>query len=62
VLECTAALNPDGSLATVVLNRSDAPLRFALRLTGLPCTPEATQHTIVDLPARSIATWVTQRS
>jgi glucosylceramidase len=62
VLECTAALNPDGSLAAVVLNRSDAPLRFALRLTGLPCTPEATQHTIVDLPARSIATWVTQRS
>jgi glucosylceramidase len=31
-LECTAAVNPDGSVAVVVLNRSDVELDVALRL------------------------------
>ena len=31
-LECTAAVNPDGSVVVVVLNRSDAALPFTLRL------------------------------
>ena len=31
-LECTAAVTPDGSVAVVLLNRSDAALPFTLRL------------------------------
>ncbi|MEQ1684442.1 MAG: glycoside hydrolase family 30 protein [Burkholderiaceae bacterium] len=33
-LECTAALNPDGSLAVVVLNRGDVSLDFTLQSAG----------------------------
>ena len=48
VLECTAAANPDGGVATVVMNRSDAPVRFVLVVDG--------QQMLVDLPAHAITT------
>jgi glucosylceramidase len=48
-LESAAFVNPDGSTATVVMNRTEQPIRFALRLDGVPSTP-------FELPARSIAT------
>ena len=51
-LEATAFSNPDGSLATVVMNRSDAPIRFALQLGDM--------RTVVQLPARAIATFIRQ--
>ena len=44
-------VNPDGSVATVVLNRTEAPIRFELRCDG------AAQ--VVELPPRSIATCIT---
>ena len=48
VLECTAFANPDGSLATVVMNRSARPVRFLLVVDG---------HAVrVDLPAHAITT------
>ena len=50
-LECTAFANPDGSSATVVMNRSDAALDFVLRIDG--------QAFGVQLPARSIASFLT---
>jgi len=49
-LECTALLNPDGTLVTVVLNRSDVAIRFALQ-----CGPPDVE---VHLPAHSIATYL----
>ena len=48
VLESTAFVNPDGSVATVVMNRSEQALRFVLRVDG--------QRWLVDLPARAITT------
>ena len=51
-LEATAFSNPDGTLATVVMNRSDAPIRFALQLGDV--------RTVAQLPARSIATYICQ--
>lgn len=48
-LECTAFANPDGSLAVVVLNRSEHDLAFSLALDGVV---HAT-----DLPAHAIATY-----
>jgi glucosylceramidase len=51
VLECTAFVNPDGTLAVVVMNRSETPLAFALRT-------ESGFHR-AELPARSIATYLT---
>lgn len=48
-LECTAFLNPDGSLAVVVLNRSDHDIAFSLAIDGVP-------HA-ADLPAHAIATY-----
>jgi glucosylceramidase len=50
VLECTAFVNPDGSLAVVMMNRSEAPQAFALR------TGDGFHH--AELPARSIATYL----
>ncbi len=50
-LECTAFVNPDGSSATVVMNRSAQPIAFALR--------HGPERAIAELPARSIATFVT---
>ncbi len=49
-LECTAALNPDGSVAVVVLNRSGHPIPFSLAIDGVA-------HS-ADLPAHAIATYV----
>ncbi len=49
-LEATAFVNPDGSCATVVLNRSERSLGFRLLVDGQPFE--------THLPARSIATWV----
>jgi len=48
-LEAAAFLNPDGSTAIVVMNRTERPIRFALRFEGVAATP-------FELPARSIAT------
>ena len=48
VLESTAFVNPDGSVATVVMNRSELAVRFVLRVDG--------QRWLVDLPARAITT------
>jgi glucosylceramidase len=50
-LEAAAFVNPDGSSATVVMNRSEVPIRFALRLDDALVPTE--------LPPRSIATYVT---
>ena len=50
VLECTAFVNPDASLATVVMNRSPQAVAFALCVDG--------QRLRVDLPARAITTCV----
>ncbi len=50
VLECTAFLNTDGSLAVVALNRSESAVDYTLRVGGL-------QYAIT-LPARAIATYV----
>ena len=47
-LECTAAVNPDGSLAMVVLNRSDVPLYFSLQV--------GTRHAALHLPAHALLT------
>ena len=49
-LEATAFRNLDGSVVAVVMNRSDAPIGFALRLGEV--------QTVTTLPARSIATYL----
>ena len=50
-LEATAFENPDGSVVTVVLNRTHAAIEFALHL--------GTRRTLARLPARAIATYTT---
>jgi glucosylceramidase len=50
-LECTAFLNPDGSTACVVMNRTEEPISFRLKI--------AAESVVVQLPPRSIATFVT---
>lgn len=50
-LETTAFVNPDGSVAVVVMNRSDAALRFVLDIDG-------GRH-LAELPACAIATYLT---
>ena len=52
-LECTAAVNPDGSVAVVVLNRSDAAQAFSLRVGSRV----GAQTTAVQLPAHALASW-----
>jgi glucosylceramidase len=47
-LECTAAVNADGSLAVVVLNRSDVALDFSLQV--------GTRHAPLQLPAHALLT------
>lgn len=47
-LETTAARNPDGSVAVVVMNRSDEPIDFELHVAG--------DGRAVGLPARAITT------
>ena len=49
-LECTAFVNPDGSVATVVMNRTEQALRFELCIAG--------RRAVAELPARSIATYL----
>ena len=49
-LEATACVNPDGTVAVVVLNRSKEAIRFNLKSRNT-ATP-------VSLPARSIATYL----
>jgi glucosylceramidase len=49
-LEATAFVNPDGSTAIVVMNRTEDPLRFALR--------SADTAAVAELPPRSIATYL----
>ncbi|UXH80747.1 glycoside hydrolase family 30 protein [Roseateles amylovorans] len=52
-LECTAAVNEDGSVALVVLNRSEEAHRFVLKIDG--------QATVATLPARAIASYLLSR-
>ena len=49
-LEATAFINPDGSTATVVLNRSEVSIRFAFRIAG--------QGYAAEIPARAMVTFV----
>lgn len=49
-LETTAFVNPDGSTAIIVLNRTDTAIRFCLRIDDGRCVSE--------LPARSMATYL----
>jgi glucosylceramidase len=49
-LETTAFLNPDGSVAVVVMNRTEAPIRLGLRVDN--------ELTTTELPPRSIATYL----
>jgi glucosylceramidase len=52
-LECTAFVNRDGSVVAVVLNRTDAEIRFNLRMAeGV--------HAQAALPAHAITTFVAQ--
>lgn len=53
-LECTGFVNTDGSVVAVVLNRTDDPIAFNLRMTA-GATTQAT------LPAHAIATYVLDR-
>jgi glucosylceramidase len=52
VLECTAFVDDDGRVATIVMNRSEAPQSFVLRRAG------AADDRIATLPPRAIATFV----
>ena len=49
-LEATAFVNPDGSIATVVMNRSASAIQFALRVAG--------EDYATQIPARAMATFV----
>jgi glucosylceramidase len=51
-LEATAFRNPDGTLAIVVLNRTEAPQVFELKISGAT--------TVISNPPRSISTLVLQ--
>jgi len=51
-LEAAAFVNPDGSVAVVVLNRTEAAVAFALRI--------GEQTVAAELPARSITTAVSR--
>jgi glucosylceramidase len=51
-LEAAAFVNPDGSTATVVMNRTEARLRFSLQSGGT--------GVVAELPARSIATYLSR--
>jgi glucosylceramidase len=51
-LECTAALAPSGSLAVVVLNRSDAALPLGLQVN----TPQGLRSAALHMPAHAVLT------
>ena len=48
VLECTAFVNPDGAAVVVVMNRSDQPIHFDLRLGGLTYPTGLPPHSIAS--------------
>lgn len=50
-LECTAFRNPDGSPVLIVLNRTDAPVSFMVRLDGSRFLTQIPGHAIVTLAA-----------
>jgi glucosylceramidase len=52
-LEATAFLNTDGTVVAVVLNRSEQPFEFLLRIGGLQAA--------TDVPARGIKTFLLER-
>ncbi len=47
-LECTAFVNPDGAAVVVVMNRSDQPIQFDLRLGGLTYPTGLPPHSIAS--------------
>lgn len=51
-LECTAFVDPEGSVATVVMNATEDAVPFALRI--------GERHAATELPPRSIATFVVE--
>jgi glucosylceramidase len=46
-IECSAVVNPDGSLIVIALNRSDHPLSFLLRVDGQTWLCEIPAHAII---------------
>jgi len=52
-LEAASFVNPDGSVATIVMSRSERPLRFRLQVDEI--------GTATGLPPRSIATFIVRR-
>jgi glucosylceramidase len=48
-LETTAFINPDGTIAVVVLNRSDAAIPFALKHQGRAAMVESLPHSILTM-------------
>ena len=57
-LEATAGVNPDNSLVTVVLNRSDTAIRFVLRCGVGAGEGGDTRQAVLTLPAHAIVTCV----
>jgi glucosylceramidase len=55
-LECTAFTNTDGSTVAIAMNRTESPLRFALRFTHSNAR-DGSLTAVAELPARSIATF-----
>ncbi len=52
-LEATAFVNPDGSTAVVAMNRSEAAIKFTLRVDDA--------RGVAELPARAMATYLLKR-
>jgi glucosylceramidase len=48
-LETTAFINPDGTIAVVVMNRTEQNLPFALKYNGLAAPTVSPAHSIVTL-------------
>ena len=48
-LECTAAVNPDGSVVVVLMNRSDSALPFTLRLGDRAAALTLDAHALMTL-------------
>ncbi|MBC7455183.1 MAG: glycoside hydrolase family 30 protein [Massilia sp.] len=59
-LEVSAFVNPDGAIVTVIMNRTEQRIDFALRLNG--CHHSAGSHWMASLPARAIATYLVSGS
>ncbi len=52
-IEATAFINPDASVATVVMNRTEDKIRFTLRISD--------SKMLAELPPRSIATYLSEQ-